>query len=590
MDATPADVDAQEGLQPSSSFFTVALRPLTSSRSVSAEAQPLLDHGAAPHRLESEGRDLKSADDAEGDGGEGGGVCGAGMTKGVSWISMLRREFGGNLLIALVIVQHLTKGFAGAWIGNAINFYFRDVGGVNSSKIQTYTAVIMTPWCLKGMLGLISDTVTICGYHKAPWITMSTIGCVWTALVVGLSPPKGIAPVTALACLLVMQLHIAWSDLLTEAKYSERIRVKPKHGTDLISFVWGGLSVFQLLAVASVGLLIEYLGARYVFALSSIPCALGLLPGTMNLLEEIPSPGRWININMDKVWKHSNYIILVLILTVMSILLAIIGVISENTELNCLLAVFAGVVTFVSFFIFADPLVAKTNAFFLLCSTCYLSIEGATFYFFTDNDEQYPDGPHFSAAFYTTGIGLVASATSILGIYLYNRCFSHWKYRMIFLVNGVVWTIINLISCAVFLRWNRMVGIPDEFFVLGSQALQEMILQMAWIPGVVLMSHLCHQGMEATMYALMAGSQNLGSNISYFTGAYLLQLLEVQPSGSKEESRQFDNLWLVAVISSLAGLVPLVFLPWLIPDARPDEKLVKPSLPHDALDLVDATK
>mmetsp|Transcript_25646 Transcript_25646/g.41178 ORF Transcript_25646/g.41178 Transcript_25646/m.41178 type:complete len:109 (+) Transcript_25646:1812-2138(+) len=102
----------------------------------------------------------------------------------------------------------------------------------------------------------------------------------------------------------------------------------------------------------------------------------------------------------------------------------------------------------------------------------------------------------------------------------------------------------------------------------------QMVLQFGWIPGVVLMSHLCHEGMEATMYAIMAGSQNLGSNISYFTGAYLLQLFQVQPSGAKDEADQFENLWIVAVISSLGGLVPLFFLPYLIPDARPDEKLV----------------
>lgn len=33
--------------------------------------------------------------------------------------------------------------------------------------------------------------------------------------------------------------------------------------------------------------------------------------------------------------------------------------------------------------------------------------EGA-FYFFTDNEIQYPDGPHFSKMFYTTAIGMVS--------------------------------------------------------------------------------------------------------------------------------------------------------------------------------------
>mmetsp|Transcript_22348 Transcript_22348/g.31292 ORF Transcript_22348/g.31292 Transcript_22348/m.31292 type:complete len:604 (-) Transcript_22348:157-1968(-) len=583
------------------SFYSAAFRSVSAEKQQpSNESQPLLQNNGA----------RGSTDDTNCCKNLANLPCRQ-ATKGVQWISMLQKNYGAKLLIALIIVQHLTKGFVMSWIGNALNYYFRDLGGINSSTIQTYTAVISTPWCLKGILGLISDTVTVFGYHKGPWITLSTIGFVCAGIYVGLSPVKTIKLQNAIACLLLMQLHIAWSDLLTEAKYSEKIRQKPAHGSDLISFVWGGLSIAQLLAVATVGQLIEHLGAKYVFALSVIPCALGIFPGSLNLLEEDPQhvraqqqalihpngdgmgPGLeaqgneqlahagslwscfgFITINTSKICKHSNYFVLVLILTGLSLVLAVVGAVSTNNSLNCTIAIGAGLVTFIAFFVLADPLVAKTNSFFLLYACCYISIEGATFYFFTDTPEQYPGGPNFSPTFYTTVIGLIASGTSLLGIYIYNAFLSHSKYRTIFLINGLMWTLINIISCAVFLRWNLLVGIPDEVFVLGSQALQQMILQFGWIPGVVLMSHLCHEGMEATMYALMAGSQNMGSNISYFTGAYILEVLKVQPSGAKNESHQFDNLWLVAVISSLGGLVPLLFLPYLIPDARPDEKLV----------------
>ncbi|GAB5356628.1 hypothetical protein AAMO2058_000305800 [Amorphochlora amoebiformis] len=500
---------------------------------------------------------------------------------------MLSRSYGTKLLIALFLIQHATKGFAMSWIVTTLNFYFRDVGGITSSEIQTYTAVIMTPWCLKGILGLLSDTVTIHGYHKGPWITMTTIVAVLASLKIGLTPLSAISKLTAISSLLLVQFHIAFSDLLTEAKYSERIRQFPKYGSDLISYVWGGMSFAQLLAVATIGVLIESYGSRHVFAISAIPLALGFFPGSWNLLEETkelpsnpPEAGRCflpfgiLGFDSHKLKKHIGYLILVLILTAMSLLLAVMGVVSTNTKLNCVVALGAFCVTLGSFFACADLMVAKTNAYFLLCACCYISIEGATFYFFTDSPIQYPEGPHFSTTFYTTGIGLVASGTSMLGIYMYNQLFSTKKYRVIFLLNGSLWATINIISCAVFLRWNLRVGIPDEFFVLGSQALQQMVLQLGWIPGVVLMSHLCHDGMEATMYAIMAGSQNLGSNISYFTGAYLLEALEVQPSGAKGESDQFEHLWLVAILSSAAGLFPLLFLPFLIPDARPDEKLV----------------
>ncbi len=45
------------------------------------------------------------------------------------------------------------------------------------------------------------------------------------------------------------------------------------------------------------------------------------------------------------------------------------------------------------------------------------------------------------------------------------------------------------------------------------------------MPGVVILSQLCPPGMEATMYALLAGCHNLGNSISANLGAYMLQLL-----------------------------------------------------------------
>ena len=109
-------------------------------------------------------------------------------------------------------------------------------------------------------------------------------------------------------------------------------------------------------------------------------------------------------------------------------------------------------------------------------------------------------------------------------------------------------------------------------------------------------------GMEATMYAILAGTQNLGANLANYMGACLLkvgydglhfffvcvrfqlskphaviyaqrchtrrvyllkwaftsyasQLLQVQPEGATNEGKQFDNLWLAALLSTLLPLV-----------------------------------
>merc|ERR1719258_752512 len=62
------------------------------------------------------------------------------------------------------------------------------------------------------------------------------------------------------------------------------------------------------------------------------------------------------------------------------------------------------------------------------------------------------------------------------------------------------------------------------------------------MPSTVIMSQLCPRGMEATMFALLAGCHNLGATISSNFGAVLLEWLAINPSGAKDESVQFQNL------------------------------------------------
>merc|ERR550539_1242474 len=100
-----------------------------------------------------------------------------------------------------------------------------------------------------------------------------------------------------------------------------------------------------------------------------------------------------------------------------------------------------------------------------------------------------------------------------------------------------------------FARLNHTFGIPDKVFVLGSTVAQNVIFTWQWMPQVVILSFLCPKGMEATMYALLAGCHNLGNTIAANCGAVMLQWLGCDPSGAPKESKQFENLWMGAVFS-----------------------------------------
>merc|ERR1719221_1838449 len=119
-----------------------------------------------------------------------------------------------------------------------------------------------------------------------------------------------------------------------------------------------------------------------------------------------------------------------------------------------------------------------------------------------------------------------------------------------------------------FARLNVRVGIPDHVFVMGTGAFASVIGQWMWMPSVVILSQLCPEGMEATMYALLAGCHNLGNTIASNCGALLLEWLGCQPGGNPGESDQFKNLWIGSVVSTVLPMLTLALMPWLIPNAR----------------------
>ena len=64
--------------------------------------------------------------------------------------------------------------------------------------------------------------------------------------------------------------QISVCDLLTEAKYAARMRDSPEYGPDLMTFVWGGISIGALIGLASIGFVLENFGAFVPFLVCSL--------------------------------------------------------------------------------------------------------------------------------------------------------------------------------------------------------------------------------------------------------------------------------------------------------------------------------
>lgn len=490
----------------------------------------------------------------------------------VPWLDDLGKVFGYKLLGILFASQHLLKGFVASLIGPATQ-YLLSAYNVEGPQMQIYGGIIGLPWAMKPVIGLISDGLPLNGYNKGPYIAITCLLGLAAFITVGHSAST-VSVELIVGCLFVMQLQASTCDLLTEAKYAEKMQRHPTRGPDLMTYVWFGLQFFGLLATCLVGPILEKYGPRAVFLIALVPASFILVPVMRNYLEEKPQTPDQVAEMRRKLTQQKEACVLCVLMFAGTILLTVLGIGYKDVHINCIAALCVAAVMLIAFSVVLHPLIAKVNAFFLLQTSLGFSIGGATFYFYTDDETAYKEGPHFSMSFYTSVLGIVGSLCSLLGIYTYQRYMKDWKYRQLLLMTNVTLSFLSIADVIMLSRLNKKWGIPDHIFVLGASVFQTVIGQWMWMPGVVIMSQLCPKGMEATMYALLAVCHNLGNTIASSTGALVLVYLGCEPAGHPNEDAQFKNLWIGAVISTVLPMLTLCLLPILIPDARQTDKLL----------------
>lgn len=379
-----------------------------------------------------------------------------------------------------------------------------------------------------------------------------------------------------------MPLQLSTCDILSEAKYAEKIRASKEHGAAILTYVWFGMQVGSLIGILLSGIVIENVSAKLPYLIASVPAICVLIPVGAGFIEEQKKSSEEVSLARAQFAQQKEVCLLCVLIFLATVALTVCALVSSSPELNCLVAVTIFVVMMVAFSLVLSPIIAKFNAFSLLQTSLSLSTSGAGFYFYTDTEEQYPEGPHFSQFFYVSVIGVIGTVFSLVGIIAYQRYMSTWKYRHLMLIANIAYAGLSLLDLVMYLRVNKRIGIPDHAFVLSSTVLSETVRQWMWMPQVVILSYLCPKGMEATMYALLAGCHNLGGSLASNCGALLLHRLGCRPNGAVNESHAFDNLWVASLVSTLLPLGSIALLFHLVPDARQDEALLDDESQADA--------
>jgi len=278
-------------------------------------------------------------------------------------------------------------------------------------------------------------------------------------------------------------------------------------------------------------------------------------------------------VRRERVMQQVEILVLTVVTFLSSILLAWSGM-TLSVGYNAVFSSVVALVVLASFSVTLNPIIAKVNAFSFFQTVLSIPLTGANFYFFEDNDAQFPEGPHFTMFFYTSVRPFFGALFAMLGIFIYYRSAGSWTYQRMFRVGSLLQAGSRLFDVAFYLRLNKSLGVPDTFFFLGSASLESMLSQWMWMPCAAIYSQLAPRGLEAIMYANMAGCQSLGYTVANNLGAVLLDRLDVRPAGRSSDAHQFDNLWVASLVTSILPLIPVLATPYFIPNKYNTERIL----------------
>ncbi|MEZ2228487.1 folate/biopterin family MFS transporter [Microcoleus sp.] len=382
----------------------------------------------------------------------------------------------------------------------AVSFFLKDELGMSPAEVSAMLGVVALPWMIKPLFGFMSDGLPIFGYRRRPYIVLS--GLLGTSAWVALATIVQ-TPLAATGAIALSALSLAVSDVIADSLVVERARKESlTDAGSLQSLSWGASALGGLITAYLSGSLLQNFSTHTIFLITaSFPL--------------IVSATAWL-ISEEKVKKRTDFE------TVKNKVKQLRQAVSQKT-------------------------IWLPTAFLFLWQATPSS--DSAFFFFTTNELGFQ--PEFLGR-----VRLVTSLAAIVGIWLFQRFLKTIPFRVIFGWSTVIATVLGLTSLILVTHANRALGIDDQWFSIGDSLILTVIGQIAYMPVLVLCARLCPPGVEATLFALLMSITNLAGLLSYEGGAVLTHWLGIT-------DRNFDNLWLLVLITNLSTLLPLPFLSWL---------------------------
>ncbi|HEY9888457.1 MAG TPA: folate/biopterin family MFS transporter, partial [Candidatus Obscuribacterales bacterium] len=407
-----------------------------------------------------------------------------------------------SLELTAILLVYFVQGILGL-ARLAVSFFLKDDLGLTPAEVAALTGIASAPWTVKPLLGFFSDGFPLFGYRRRPYLVLSGLlgAAAWLAMATVVNTGGA-----AIAAITLSSLAVAVSDVIVDSLVVERARRESQGDAgSLQSLAWGASAVGGLITAYLGGLLLQYLGTRFVFGVTAtFPLIVSLVAW---LIAEDP-------VTETSTWK-----------VISGQIQQLKGAISQK------------VIWMPALFIFLWQATPTADS---------------AFFFFTTNDLGF--GPEFLGR-----VRLVTSIAALVGIWVFQRFLKAVPFRVIFAWSTVLSTLFGFTMLLLVTHTNRAWGIGDEWFSLGDSLVLTVMGEISFMPVLVLSARICPPGVEATLFALLMSILNLAGLLSHELGALLTHWLGVTETN-------FDRLWLLVTLTNLSTLLPLPLL-FLLPKA-----------------------
>lgn len=405
-----------------------------------------------------------------------------------------------NAELIAILTVYFVQGILGL-SRLAVSFFLKDELHLSPAQVAALGGVAALPWVIKPLFGFLSDGFPLFRYRRRPYLVLSgVLGAIaWLALATVVHTAWA-----ATLAMLLASLSVAISDVIADSIVVERVRGQSnREAGSLQSLSWGTSALGGLITAYLSGWLLQAFSISFIFSITA----------TFPLL--VCGVAWWIS--EKPALQGENRLAMV-----------------KTQGRNLWWAIRQKAIWLPTLFVFFWQATPSSDA---------------ALFFFTTNELGFE--PEFLGR-----VRLVTSLAALVGIWIYQRFLRAVPFRVILGWTTLLASALGMTTLLLVTHANRAIGIDDHWFSLGDSLILTVMGQIAFMPVLVLSARLCPAGVEATLFALLMSIWNLAGLLSQELGALLTQILGVTETN-------FDQLWILILLTNLSTLLPLPFLHWL---------------------------